>query len=80
MESWPTSMSSWPKGFTDHRAVIADSLSAIKIGSLANGLKATVFGSDKGKSLEPQSYISKRIAEISTTIKDLKEKGILPFS
>lgn len=80
MESWPTSMSLRPNVFTDHCAVVADSLNAMKMSSLANGLEATVFRRDKGKPLELQSYISKRIAEISTIIKDLKEKGVLPSS
>ena len=59
-------------------AVIAHSRSAIKICSSAKGIRATVFGRDKRKSLNLQYYVPDGISDISTTIKDLKDARIPP--
>lgn len=59
-------------------AVIAHYHSAIKISSLAKGIKATVF--EKDKSLKLQCYVTGRTAEINATNKDLKNEGMLPFN
>lgn len=57
-------------------AVIARSRSSIKICSLAKGIRATVSARGKRKSLNLQYYVTDRISEISTTIKDLKDARI----
>lgn len=60
-------------------AVITHYLRAIKISSLATGIKATVFRRDKGKSLKLQGYVTAGAAETSTTVQDLKAEGASPF-
>ena len=76
----PCPSPSGPMGPQTICAVIAHYHSAIKISSLANRIKATVFEKDKEKSLKPQCYITGGTAEISTTNKDSKDEGMLPFN
>lgn len=61
-------------------AVITHYLSAIKIGSLANGIKATMFERGKGKSLKLRCFITRGTAETSIIIKDLKDEEVSPFN
>ena len=60
--------------------VITHYLSAIKVGSLANGIKTTVFERDKTKFLKRQCYITGGTAEISITVEDLKDEGVSRFN
>lgn len=80
MESWPTSIQSGPLGPQTICADTAHSLRTTTTGSLAHGIGATVSGGDKGKSLKLQCYTLGGTAEISTTIEDLKNEGVLPFN
>lgn len=76
----PQPSNSGPMGSKTISAVVAHFLSAIKTGSLASGIRATVFQMHNRKSLKLQCYISRGIAEISTTIKDLQDERVPPFN